>query len=337
MKKRLWKKVAAVLLSATLLPGVFSGCKRQIEPVSQSNFLLNTVVTVTLYDSEDRDILDNCLKLCARYENMFSKTIENSEIYRLNHREPGTKEMEVSEETAELIGKGLYYSQISEGAFDITIEPLSSLWDFKAEEPEIPDAGLLEQNAKRVDYKNISVERNKVIFQTDDVTIDLGAIAKGYIADKMKEYLKEQGIGSAIINLGGNVLCLGKRPDGKPFKVGLQKPFESHNVAADVMAIDDSSMVVSGVYERHFEKDGVNYHHILNPETGWPYENGLEAVTIFSPESVDGDGLSTTCFSLGLERGMELINSLDGIYAVFQTDNGELHFSEGAKELEWKE
>ena len=136
-----------------------------------------------------------------------------------------------------------------------------------------------------------------------------------------------------MINLGGNVLCLGEGPDGEPFRVGLQAPFEDHNVAAAIMAVDDSSMVVSGVYERHFEIDGVNYHHILNPKTGWPYENGLVAVTIFSPESVDGDGLSTTCFSLGLEKGLELIESLDGIYGVFQTEEGEMIYSEGAEAL----
>ncbi|RGY99072.1 FAD:protein FMN transferase [Clostridium sp. AM58-1XD] len=327
---------AAALSAVMIITG--TGCgKRPSEPVSMSNFLLNTVVTVTLYDSSDSRILEGCMELCREYEGKFSKTIETSEIYRLNHREAGTKEMEVSPETAELIRKGLYYSEISDGAFDITIEPLSSLWDFKAEDPEIPDEKLLKQNAEKVNYKNIRIEGNTVEFLSDDVTIDLGAIAKGYIADKIKEYLLEQNVRSAVINLGGNVLCVGRKPDGKPFKVGLQKPFKDHNEAADIMALDDMSMVVSGVYERHFVKDGVNYHHILNPKTGWPYENGLTAVTIFSSESVDGDGLSTTCFSLGMEKGMELINSLDGIYAVFQTEDGNMYFSEGAKELEWKD
>ena len=331
---RKWR--TAALAAVMILMG--TGCgKRPAEPVSMSNFLLNTVVTVTLYDSSDRQILEGCMELCREYEDKFSKTIETSEIYRLNHREAGTKEMEVSPETAELIRKGIYYSEISDGAFDITIEPLSSLWDFKAEEPQIPDEKLLKQNAEKVNYKNIRIDGNMVQFQSDDVTIDLGAIAKGYIADKIKEYLLDQDVQSAVINLGGNVLCVGRKPDGEPFKVGLQKPFKDHNEAAAIMALDDMSMVVSGVYERHFVKDGVNYHHILDPKTGWPYENGLAAVTIFSSKSVDGDGLSTTCFSLGMEKGMELINSLDGIYAVFQTDDGKMYFSEGAKELEWKD
>ncbi|MEY8338109.1 FAD:protein FMN transferase [Lachnospiraceae bacterium 62-35] len=314
------------------------GCKgRKMEPVSRSNFLLNTVVTVTLYDSEDTELLDGCMKLCEDYEKMFSKTIETSDIYRLNHREPGTRKMEVSPETAELIQKGLSYSRLSDGAFDITIEPLTALWDFTAEEPQLPDKEAIKKACKQVDYKKIRVEDNYVFFLSDDAAIDLGAIAKGYIADRMKEYLEEKQVKSAIINLGGNVLCLGKRPDGEPFKVGIQKPFQEHNVAAEVMTVEDSSMVVSGVYERHFVIDGVNYHHILNPETGLPYQNGLDAVAIFSKQSVDGDGLSTSCFSMGLERGMELIDSLEGVYGVFLTDDGKLHYSRGAEELRWRD
>ncbi|HJA70339.1 MAG TPA: FAD:protein FMN transferase [Candidatus Lachnoclostridium stercoravium] len=329
MKKQRWKLIGAALL----LAGALAGCAPQIEPVSQSNFLLDTVVTVTLYDSDDRDILEGCMDLCAEYDGLFSRTKETSEIYKINHREPGTKEMELSPDTRELIEKGLYYSQLSGGAFDITIEPLSSQWDFKAEEPELPDPKVLEENAKKVDYRNIRLEGDKIVFLSDETRLDLGAIAKGFIADKLKEYLVEQGIQSAVINLGGNVLCVGSKPDGKPFRVGLQAPFEDANVAAAIMEITDSSMVVSGVYERHFEKDGVNYHHILDPKTGWPYQNGLAAVAIFSPESVDGDGLSTTCFSLGVEKGLELIGSLDGIYAVFQMEDGEMIYSEGAEAL----
>ena len=180
-------------------------------------------------------------------------------------------------------------------------------------------------------YEKLEVEGNKILFSDDGTTIDLGAIAKGFIADRMKEYLLDQGVKSAIINLGGNVLCVGA--NGKnPFRIGIQRPYASHNETVGVVEVEDMSVVSSGVYERHFEKDGINYHHILNPETGYPYENGLTAVTILSRQSVDGDGLSTTCFSLGLEKGMELIDSLDNAWAVFITDDGELHYSEGMEQ-----
>lgn len=149
----------------------------------------------------------------------------------------------------------------------------------------------------------------------------------------MKEYLKSQGVESAIINLGGNVLCVGERPGGKPFKIGLQKPFADRTETVASLDIRDLSVVSSGVYERHFEENGVNYHHILDPFTGYPYENGLTQVTILSEQSVDGDGLSTTCFALGLEGGMKLADSLDGVYAVFITEDGEIHYSQNAADF----
>ncbi len=136
-----------------------------------------------------------------------------------------------------------------------------------------------------------------------------------------------------MINLGGNVLCVGKKPDGTPFKIGLQKPYADRNETIEIMNINDMSVVSSGVYERHFVKDGVNYHHILNPGDGYPYENGLVSVTILSELSTDGDALSTTCFSLGLNKGMELLDSTDGVYGVFITEDGEVYYSQGAREF----
>ncbi len=323
------KKMGAVLGLALGAAFVFAGCGRPAEPVSRSGFLLNTFVTVTLYDTEDENILDGCMELCREYEGLLSRTIETSEVYQINHRPAGTREMEVSGETAEVIEKGLYYSQLSGGAFDITVEPLSSLWDFTAQEPQVPDGEEIRENLPKVGYERIAVSEDRILFSDDETRIDLGAIAKGYIADRMKDYLTEQGVESAIINLGGNVLCLGKNPNGQPFRIGLQRPYAGHSETVGTVRVENMSVVSSGVYERHFEKDGVNYHHILNPSTGYPYENGLTAVSILSTQSVDGDGLSTACFSLGLEKGMELLDSLDNAWGVFITDDGQLHYSEG--------
>lgn len=323
--------IAAILITGTAL---LTGCsKKTADPVSRSSFLLNTFVTVTLYDSTDSQILDGCMELCSKYEDLLSKTKETSEIYQMNHREKGQRTFTVSEETAQVLRKGLEYSQRSKGAFDITIEPLSSLWDFTGEDPQIPPEKDIKDAVEKVGYENISLEGDQVTFLNDDTTIDLGAIAKGFIADKIKEYLLSEGVKSAVINLGGNVLCVGNRPDGTPFKIGLQKPFADRSETVAALGVTDWSVVSSGVYERHFVKDGVNYHHILNPSTGYPYENGLTQVTILSEQSVDGDGLSTTCFSLGLEKGMELLNSLDNIYGVFITEDGELHYSEGMEDF----
>lgn len=178
----------------------------------------------------------------------------------------------------------------------------------------------------------MQLDGNLLTFAKEGMGLDLGAIAKGYIADRIKDYLLEQGVKSATINLGGNVLCVGEKPEGTPFKIGIQKPFSDRSETIAVMNISDKSVVSSGIYERYFEKDGKIYHHILNPATGYPYDNHLVSVTIISDKSVDGDGLSTSCFALGLDKGMELINSLPDVQAVFITDDYELHYSDGFEE-----
>lgn len=265
------------------------------------------------------------------YESRFSKTISTSEIYQMNHRQPEETTFSLSQDTADLIREGLEYSRLSDGAFDITIEPLSSLWDFTSGEAVIPEESAIQAATARVDYRNLVLDGNTLTFLSPDTTIDLGSIAKGFIADRLKEYLVGQGVKSAIINLGGNVLCIGEQPDGSPFLIGLQAPFEERNTIYANLEIHDLSVVSSGVYERHFVVDGKNYHHLLNPKTGYPYDNGLISVTILSSRSVDGDALSTTCFSLGLDKGLALVNSLDGIDAFFMTEDKEVHYSDGAE------
>ena len=304
------------------------------EPITATAFKLNTVVKVTIYDSQDEKILQDALALCDKYEKIFSRTRTDSEIYLLNDGKLPQEDgyYILSEECAELIGKGLYYSELSGGAFDITIEPLSSLWDFTSGEKQIPDPQTLVEAQKHVGYEKVELKGNKIRFQEDGMGLELGAIAKGYIADKIKEFLISEGVESAVIDLGGNVLCIGARPDGEAFRVGIQKPFADRNETVATAGIRDRSVVSSGIYERYFEKDGKLYHHILNPKSGYPYENGLTAVTILSDESVDGDGLSTVCFALGLEKGLELINSLPDTQAVFITEDGELHYSEHFEE-----
>lgn len=344
--KKIIKRCTFSIFAASLLlsSAAFSGCSLKAntaensdagsqEPVSATAIKLNTAVTVTIYDSQDRELLTECMNLCDKYEKIFSRTASDSELYQLNHREltpvARTEDtFQVSDPLAELIRKGLYYSELSEGAFDIAIEPLTSLWDFTAKDPQVPENRLIQEALTKCDYHNVSVsDNNEVILKTEDTAIELGAIAKGYIADRLKDYLISQGVKSAIINLGGNVLCIGGKPDDSSFKIGIQKPFADRSETIAVMDIKDKSVVSSGVYERCFEQDGTLYHHLLNPRTGYPYDNGLIAVTIISDESVDGDALSTTCFALGLEDGMKLAESLDNVQAFFVTSDYEIHYT----------
>ena len=231
----------------------------------------------------------------------------------------------VDQETADLIKTALHYGDLSDGKFDITIAPLSELWNFGHNDGQIPDPAAIEEARSHVNYKNVKVDGTTVQLLDPKAAIDLGAIAKGYIADQLKEYLESAGIKHGLISLGGNTVAIGEKPDGSPFKIGVQKPFAEQNDILTSLDIRNQSVVSSGTYERYFEKDGKIYHHILNPFTGYPYETHLQQVTIISDASVDGDALSTTCFALGLENGSKLIKSLDGIEAIFVTDDGNIH------------
>ena len=318
------------------------------EPISISSIKLNTAVQITIYDSQDKSLLDDCLALCDKYELIFSRTDEESELYKLNHRisDPAvsnqttetqptpyqvnntTNTWHISEDLAALLSEGLSITRESNSAFDIAIAPLTSLWDFTAEDPKVPDDADIQNALPLCSSDGVTINGQDIILPSDDIQFDVGAIAKGYIADRLKDFLVKKGVNSAIINLGGNVLCIGSKPDGTPFKVGIQKPFADRNETEAVMDITGKSVVSSGIYERCFKQDGKLYHHILNPKTGYPYDNGLISVTIISDQSVDGDALSTTCFALGLDEGLKFAEK-KGVQAVFITEDYELHYTDG--------
>ncbi len=333
-KKQTVLYMGAALLIAIVIFAFFYQKRQPKEPITATALKLNTVVQITIYDSQDRELLEEALALCDTYEQIFSRTAKTSELYQLNHGQL-SKEGEaysVSDAMAELIAEGLAYSELSGGAFDITIEPVSSLWDFTSGHKIVPAQRELDLAKALVNYKKVSLSGKQLFFEKEGMALELGAIAKGYIADQIKEFLVSKGVKSAIIDLGGNILCIGSRTDGEPFRIGIQRPFADRQEQIAVVEIADKSVVSSGIYERFFEKNGVFYHHILNPKDGYPYENNLVSVTIISDESVDGDGLSTSCFALGLEGGMELVESLPDVQAIFITEDGEVHLSGGFEE-----
>lgn len=344
-----------------------------IQELVRTGFAFNTTYTITLYEGGSEDLLDECVSKCAAYEKIFSRTLNGSELYNINEieeaymkvlrkkstdknvkipeediksfadpgnnmifhlMEDGSIVFEISQVMYDILEKGLYYSKLSDGGFDITIQPVSSLWDFMAESPEVPEEQQLKEAVKLTGYKNMELKDGKLVLKIPGMGIELGAIAKGFIADKLKEYLEDNGVTSGTVNLGGNVLCIGSKPDGTPFRIGVQQPFADRNEVITAIKAEDVSVVSSGIYERYFVQDEKIYHHILNPADGYPYNNGLVAVTIVSKESVDGDALSTTCFAMGLENGMEFVESLEDVYAVFITEDGKLHYSKGFKEME---
>lgn len=250
----------------------------------------------------------------------------------------GTLEVEVSDSLYQLVEKGLEYADLSQGGFDISICPVSSLWDFSAEEPHAPETQDIQKALPFVDYQRITIEDRKLRFALPGMGLDLGGIAKGYIADALKEYLVSQGVTRGLVNLGGNIVCIGRKSEEQSFHIGIQQPFGEQNETAAAVSVDDVSVVSSGIYERYFmSEEGQLYHHILNPKTGYPYETEITGVTIVSEKSVDGDGLSTTSFLLGVEKGLELINKSQDVEAVFITKDGKFHYSDGFESLLFQE
>ncbi len=291
-----------------------SGCSAGNIPVSKADFCLDTVVSIAIYDripeQESGELLEQCFGEIRRYEDLFSAEKEGSDVSLIN--DSHGKEVKVSSETAELIDIALQYSEESHGAFDITIRPVSVLWDFKSGKGVPPDKEDIEEALKHVGYEHVILNKADCTVRLDDpeAGIDLGGIAKGYIADRIKDFLKEKGINSAIINLGGNVLLVGSKPDGSDFKVGIEKPF-SDGEMIDELALSDCSVVTSGNYERYFYYDDKLYHHILDTSTGYPAESGLNGITVVSERSVDGDALSTACFCLSHDGAEELLKRKD--------------------------
>lgn len=305
-----------------------TGCTRNTEPITQTGFYFDTVIQVTLYDTRDTSVLDGCFSLADTYENMLSATIEGSDVWRINHSNgvPVT----VSEDTVSLIQTALRYAELTDGKIDPTILPVSELWNFGSDStPHIPDEASLKEALTHVSYKTVTIDENTVTLSDPQAAIDLGFIAKGYIADRMKDYLLKQGVHSACINLGGNVMTIGSKPDGSPFKIGIQEAFAEEGVTAAVINICDISAVTSGIYERYFYENDVLYHHILDTATGYPVENDIASVTILSPSSVDADALSTTCYCLGVQESIRFISSMDDVEYMFLMKDGSRHVSDG--------
>lgn len=309
-----------------------SGCGRTAIPVTETGFYLDTVVQITLYDTEGRDScienINTCFSLIDYYEHMFSTTIDGSDVWNINHA--GGRPVIVSDDTVNLLRTALYYSELSDGRVDLTILPLSELWNFGSEgNARIPDNNAVAEAVTHIDYHTVSIDGNHVTLSDPDAAIDLGFIAKGYIADRLKEYLLGQGVESACISLGGNLITIGDKPDGRPYRIGIQRPFADEGEIITAINVTDSSVVSSGIYERYFFENDIMYHHLLDTSTGYPEDNNIAGVTILASSSVDADALSTTCFFLGLDAGMELIESLDGTEVLFITMDGNIISSDG--------
>ncbi len=330
-KTKIFHRMIAFLLFLLLsisLP--FSKVKALENPMTGTAIFLDTVVTLTIYGSNESSLLDECYDLLDQYEHLFSRTIEGSDVWNINHSD-GVP-VEVSEETALLIDKAQSYSDLTEGAFDITIAPVLDLWDVQNNPGILPSSEEINSALSHVDSSLVLLSGTTVTLLDPQAEIDLGGIAKGYIADCLAAYLEEKGITSALINLGGDVHLLGSKPDGNDWNIGIQKPFGERDELISVISCSGKSVITSGTYERYFVLDDVIYHHIMDPKTGAPVQNELTSVSIISDNSMEGDILSTACLVLGLNKGMDLIESMEGYEALFITEDMTTYRSSGFPE-----
>ena len=317
------------------------------EPVMKDGYYLDTICSVTVYRMTGEDgtvkdaadmseeaeaAIDGSFELCSDLESKLSRTRKDSDISRINSAKG--EWTEVSAETIEIIQKGMEYSHMSDGVFDITVGGVTKQWDFHAAEGEakVPDEETLAEAVKHINYRNIAVEGNRVKLTDTETEIDLGGIAKGYIGDRMTEFLESKGVVSAVINLGGNVICVGGKTDEDGFVIGVEAPFSDRSEIIGKVNARDKTLVTSGIYERRIEVDGKTYHHILDTKTGWPVETDLDAVTLIADKgrSADIDALSTTCLIKGSDEGMKLIENTDGVEGVFVLSNGDVRTTDGA-------
>lgn len=334
------KKITKIFTFLTLL--IFSlvilaGCSKDNKvntPLSRSEVLMGTVVDVKLYDSNDEKILDRAFEKVKDLEKTLSINENGTLVDEINEN-AGIKPVKVDDDTYNIVKKGIEYAKLSNGLFDISVGPIVKLWNIGLPEAKVPTQDEINEKLPLIGYSDIELNENdKTVFlKRTGMMIDLGGIAKGYTADVISNILTEEGVKSAIINLGGNVFTHGKKVNGDDWNVGIQNPFSERGGIIGSIKTSNKSIVTSGIYERYIEKDGVKYHHILSPKTGYPYENEIAGITIISDTSADGDALSTSVFAMGVEEGMKFVNSIDGIDAIFITKDNKVYITDGIRSI----
>lgn len=341
MKHKLLKYIPLSILLIFSLP-LFVGCSKNnkvAEPITRSEAIMGTVVKVTLYDSDDVTILDKSFDRVRAIEESVSindsdEVIKDTILDKVN-KSSGIQPVKVDDDTFTIVKKGIEYSKLSNNLFDITIGPLVKLWSIGLPEERVPSKEEIKNVLEYINYEDIELNENdkSIFLKEPNMIIDLGGIAKGYAADEISEVLTENGVHSAIIDLGGNVYTHGTKVTGEDWNIGIQNPLDSRGNVLGTIKANNKSIVTSGTYERFIEQDGVKYHHILNPKTGYPYDNNISGISIISDTSIDGDALSTSVFAMGVENGLVFVESQPGVEAIFVTTDKKVYLSSGMKNV----
>lgn len=332
------KKILVLGLTGAIL---LTGCSDRREAAQQmlenqkmenrheaTTFAMDTVMTFTVIHEDGDEIIIDAEQEIRRLENLLSVTVESSDISKLNAA-AGKEALDMQIDTQVLLAKGKELGEKTGGAFDIAISPIVKAWGFTEEEHHVPTQAELDALLPVTDPSDVILDAGKAYLQKEGMAVDLGGIAKGYASDKVSELLKEKGVESAIVSLGGNVVGIGRKPDGEKWEVALANPLDANDYCG-LISIEDKAVVTSGGYQRFFEENGRKYHHIIDPATGYPAESGLLSVTIISESGTEADVLSTALFVMGLEDALEYWQKNGGFEAIFITEAGEVIATEGA-------
>jgi FAD:protein FMN transferase len=338
LKKQSKKRVASILL-IIMTTGILTACstnKNQSnneEAFEADGFAMGTVISQKVYGANGQAAMDQTLEKIKSLEKLLTFNAAEGDIYKLNEN-AGKQKVELDPETIKIIKKAQQVSELSKGAFDITVGPLVKSWGIGTKQDYIPSNEEIKKLIPLINYKDLYVDDRSAGLKRVGQMVDLGGIAKGYAGDVAIEIYKKNGIKSGFISLGGNVVTLGNKPDGSQWNVGIRNPRpqgDSGGQIVGTVSVTNKAVVTAGDDQRYFEKDGIRYHHILDPKTGYPAQSDLMSVTLITDSSFDADALDTAVFILGLEKGKELLKQYGGVDAVFITKDKKIYVTEGLK------
>ncbi len=312
------------LLIALVLLALLAGCAPQGEtPVQASFFAMNTSMSATVYG--DSDAVEEVKALIAALEAQLSVTDPGSAVYAINRDGSGA----LDGEAALLLDGALELCRRTEGALDLSIYPVVRAWGFTTGDYRVPGQEELAGLLALVDYTRIGWDGSTVTLEPG-MEIDLGSVGKGFAGQRAAQLLRQRGVTSALLSLGGNIQAIGSKPDGSAWKIGVRDPLGEDSLL--VLSVRDKAVVTSGGYERYFEADGRSYWHIMDPATGRPAESGLLSVTVVAEDGLMCDGLSTALFVMGLDRAREFWAENRDFEAVFITESGTVCLTEGLQD-----
>lgn len=324
--------IALIVITIIFITFHFRG-KDAEAPITREFYALGTLIRLRTHGKNGERAIEEAIVRLNEIDDKMSVFKGNSDVSMIN-KKAGISSHQVGADTYFVIKKAVEYSKLSEGTFDPTIRPVVGLWRIGSDNPKIPGKNEINKNLKLVNYEDIILNEkdNSIGLRHEKQAIDIGGIAKGYAADEVRRIFENHKIKSALIDLGGNIFAIGKKPDKALWNIGIQDPLSSRGEHVGLISVENKSIVTSGNYERFFTKDGKVYHHIIDPKTGYPSESEIISVTIISDHSIDGDGLSTGVYILGLKKSLEIIHSLEGIEAIFITKTKEIYATSGIKD-----